>query len=42
VHTAAEAFAALSEAMPALGGLSYEDLGTQGGMAKATVQASGG
>ncbi|MDH3207904.1 MAG: 2Fe-2S iron-sulfur cluster-binding protein [Gemmatimonadota bacterium] len=32
-QTAAEAFAELSEAIPALGGLTYEDLGTRGAVA---------
>jgi NADH dehydrogenase/NADH:ubiquinone oxidoreductase subunit G len=39
--TAAEAFATLSDAVPAFGGLTYEDLGTEGAVAKAAAHASG-
>ena len=36
-HTAAGAFAALSKAVPAFGGLTYDDLGTQGAAPKAAA-----
>lgn len=41
-QTAAEAFAELSDAVPAFGGLTYADLGAHGAVAGATAQASGG
>jgi NADH-quinone oxidoreductase subunit G len=40
--TAGQVFAALAEAVPALGGLTYEELGALGAAAEATVRASGG
>jgi hypothetical protein len=41
-RTAADAFAVLSEAVQAFGGISYADLGTQGSVAKAAVGTPGG
>jgi NADH-quinone oxidoreductase subunit G len=40
-QSAADAFATLSEAVPAFGGLTYEDLGTTGAVAAAPVKAGG-
>ena len=41
-RTAAEAFAALSDAVPAFGGLDYERLGTRGALPMAPATAKGG
>jgi PAS domain-containing protein len=41
VETAADAFADLSDAVPAFGGLTYADLGTRGATAQAAAGAKG-
>ncbi len=41
-RSAAEAFAGLSDAVPAFAGLSYDSLGTRGGLARAAAGASTG